>query len=94
MLHPMHSRTSPRRPSEILRGRNGSAIPGRAMPTRSIDAAADGGRHRVRADEPADGHDRLAGGCAHLRDVLELVALVEEARGPRGIAPLVPSSGR
>ena len=52
-------------------------------------AAADGGGHRVRADEAADGHDRLARRCPHLRDVLELIALVEEARRPGRVAPLV-----
>ena len=36
MLQPMHSRISSSRPSAILRGRNGSAIEGRAAPTKSI----------------------------------------------------------
>ncbi len=35
MLQPMHSRISSTRPSSILRGRNGSAIDGRAAPIRS-----------------------------------------------------------
>ena len=35
MLQPMHSRISSSRPSSILRGRNGSAIDGRAAPIRS-----------------------------------------------------------
>ena len=35
MLHPIHSRMSSRRPSEILFGRNGSAIDGRAAPMMS-----------------------------------------------------------
>ena len=34
-LQPMHSRISSTRPSSILRGRNGSAIEGRAAPIRS-----------------------------------------------------------
>ena len=39
-LQPMHSRMSSRRPSAILRGRNGSAIAGRAAPIRSSVPAA------------------------------------------------------
>ncbi len=35
MLHPMHSRMSSSRPSSIFRGRNGSAIDGRAAPIMS-----------------------------------------------------------
>ena len=35
MLQPMHSRISSLRPSAILRGRNGSAIDGRAAPMKS-----------------------------------------------------------
>ena len=35
MLQPMHSRMSSIRPSSILRGRNGSAIDGRAAPMKS-----------------------------------------------------------
>ena len=34
-LQPMHSRMSSRRPSSILRGRNGSEIDGRAAPMMS-----------------------------------------------------------
>ena len=39
MLQPMHSRMSSKRPSEILVGRNGSAIEGRAAPMMSSTPA-------------------------------------------------------
>ena len=39
MLQPMHSRMSSKRPSEILVGKNGSAIEGRAAPMMSSTPA-------------------------------------------------------
>ena len=80
MLQPMHSRISSSRPSSILRGRNGSAIEGRAAPIRSQTPRADDLGHRsglVRRPTPTIG---FAGGLAHAAGPLELPALGEEAR--------------
>ena len=88
MLQPMHSRISSTRPSSILRGRNGSAIDGRAAPIRShtplrtISAIRSGSVSRPDAD------DRLGGRLAHARRALELPALGEEARRPGVERPL------
>ena len=60
MLHPMHSRMSSSRPSSILRGRNGSAIDGRAAPIRSRIALVHLAHHGVGRGEAADADDGTA----------------------------------
>ena len=59
-LQPMHSRISSRRPSSILRGRNGSAIDGRAAPITSQTPERIDLGHLVGVREPPDADDRLS----------------------------------
>ena len=89
MLQPMHSRISSTRPSEILVGRNGSAIEGRAAPMMSSTPARIKRHHVVRAGEAAvadhgngRSQDRLA-----LLDEWRHPAGFAKARGARVLAP-------
>jgi len=85
-FEPVHSRISSVRPSAIFCGRNGSAIEGRAEPTRSHARAHDL-RHEVRVREACDADDRLVRRLADTPRPLELVALLEVPRGAGVVAP-------
>ena len=79
MLQPMHSRMSSSRPSSILRGRNGSAIEGRAAPMKSSTPLRMSADHAVRRGVPADADHRLARQRLDEGDERLLVALLFEA---------------
>ncbi len=79
MLQPMHSRMSSSRPSEILVGRKGSAIEGRAAPMMSSTPARIRADHVVGAGEAPVADHRNAGAQNGF-------ALLDEGRHPAGLA--------
>ena len=98
MLQPMHSRMSSKRPSSIFTGRNGSAIDGRAAPTKSstpsriIRTIVSG---EVKRPTPTTGLRRQ---LLETADVLLLRSFAGEARGDRVEVPVadheVPQVGQ
>ena len=87
MLHPMHSRMSSGRPSSIFFGRNGSAIDGRAHPTRSTRPLAHDRHHPVGRGVAPHRHHRLRRQLLHAVDERFVRAFVPEARGDRVVLP-------
>ena len=81
MLQPMHSRISSLRPSAILRGRNGSAIDGRAAPMKSRMPRRICDDHGVGRGEAADADHRLAGDRLDEVDHRLMACLRREAGG-------------